>query len=178
MDSSAKLQRFHSKFHALRNSEEIIKLYCLRFKIETCFRTFKQVLAGFAYHFWSASMPKLNRFKKNANAQKKPGNVQDETAQVAIASTFNAIGRFVMCACIAQGLLQMCALHMTDKGNARLFRWLRINRGSAAPSEDIMADFLRRNIFRAFHFAAHFSILRSIQSVQNADFEFPDTYAA
>jgi hypothetical protein len=123
-------------------------------------------------------MPKLNRFKKNADAQKELENVQDETARAAIVSTFNAIERFIMCACIAQGLLQMCALHMAGKGNARLFRWPRINRGSAAPSEDTMADFLRRNIFRAFHFAPHFSILRLIQSLQNADFDSPDTYAA
>jgi hypothetical protein len=67
---------------------------------------------------------------------------------------------------------------MAGKGNARLFRWLRTNRGSAVPSEDTMADFLRRNIFRAFHFAPHFSILRLIQSLQNADFDSQDTYAA
>jgi hypothetical protein len=63
--------------------------------IETCFRAFKQALAGFAYHFWSASMPKLNRFKKNADAQKDLENVQDETARAAIVSIFNAIERYL-----------------------------------------------------------------------------------
>jgi hypothetical protein len=87
--------------------EEIIKLCCLRFKIETCFRAFKQTLAGFAYHFWTVAMPKLNRFKKNAgfpldpcptDAQKELEKVQDETERSAIVSAFNAIEKFVMCA--------------------------------------------------------------------------------
>lgn len=158
--------------------EEIVKLYCLRFKIETCFRAFKQTLAGFAYHFWSAAMPKLNRFKKNADMQKELEKVEDEAKRAAIVSAFNAIEKFVMCACIAQGLLQMCALHMAGKGNARLFRWLRTNRGSATPSEDTIADFLRRNIFRAFHHAARFLTLHLIQSVQNTVVDSPGTYAA
>jgi hypothetical protein len=59
----------------------------------------------------------------------------------------------------------MCALHIANKGEVRPLRWLRTVRSNAAPSEDTIAGFLRRSIFHAFHFAAHFPILRLIQSV-------------
>jgi hypothetical protein len=52
------------------------------------------MLAGFAYHFWSVSMPKLNRFIKNADAQEKLGTVRDEAARTAIISTLKAIEGF------------------------------------------------------------------------------------
>jgi len=47
---------------------EIIKLYSYRFKIEVGFKELKQTIGAFAYHFWSKSMPKLNRYSKDKNA--------------------------------------------------------------------------------------------------------------
>jgi hypothetical protein len=43
---------------------QILSLYGYRFKIEVTFRTLKQLLGAFCYHFWSVFMPKLNRFAK------------------------------------------------------------------------------------------------------------------
>jgi len=43
---------------------EIIELYGYRFKIECTFREMKQVIGAFGYRFWSASMPKLNRYRR------------------------------------------------------------------------------------------------------------------
>ena len=43
---------------------QIIELYARRFKIENCFREFKQQFGGFCYHFWTKKLQKLNRFKK------------------------------------------------------------------------------------------------------------------
>ncbi|GAY79143.1 hypothetical protein NBRC111894_4697 [Sporolactobacillus inulinus] len=45
--------------------EAIIRLYARRFTTETTFRALKQSLGAFAYHFWSRSMPKLNRYRKS-----------------------------------------------------------------------------------------------------------------
>jgi hypothetical protein len=42
----------------------IIRLYGYRFKIECTFREMKQAIGGLAYHFWSKSMPKLQRYIK------------------------------------------------------------------------------------------------------------------
>jgi len=44
--------------------EAIIRLYSCRFRIEGCFRGFKQQLGGFCYHFWTRAMPKLNHYGK------------------------------------------------------------------------------------------------------------------
>ncbi|MFB5763952.1 hypothetical protein [Paenibacillus medicaginis] len=47
---------------------EIIALYGYRFKIECTFREMKQVIGAFGYRFWSASMPKLNRYRRKGEA--------------------------------------------------------------------------------------------------------------
>ena len=44
--------------------KRIIELYAYRFSIEELFREFKQQIGGFAYHFWSKAVPKLNRFSR------------------------------------------------------------------------------------------------------------------
>ena len=147
--------------------EEIIELYCLRFKIETCFRAYKQTLSGFVYHFWSKSMPKLNRFKKNEDAQKELEKIHDTKQRADIVSAFKAIEGFVMCCCIALGLLQMCSLKFGDKTDGRLWRWLRTYRGEPFPSEATIADFLRKTISRA---TKKLTIMRLIRNVQDTDF--------
>jgi hypothetical protein len=43
--------------------EQIIRLYCYRFKIECSFRELKQTVAGFSYRFWSKAMPKSTNIK-------------------------------------------------------------------------------------------------------------------
>ncbi|MBY7142477.1 hypothetical protein KFZ56_05160 [Virgibacillus sp. NKC19-3] len=47
---------------------DIIELYGHRFKIESTFREMKQIIDGLGYHFWSKSMPKLNRYLKKGEA--------------------------------------------------------------------------------------------------------------
>ncbi|MFW0861315.1 MAG: hypothetical protein AAGT88_04360, partial [Dethiobacter sp.] len=36
-------------------------------KIEVSFKELKQTIGAFAYHFWSKSMPRLNRYDKEIN---------------------------------------------------------------------------------------------------------------
>ena len=114
-------------------------------------------------------MPKLNRFKKNADAEKEIEKIEEKEKQAAIASTVGAIEGFVMCACIALGLLQICALRYTDKANFGPLRWLRTKREGTSPSEATMADLLRKTIFGGVHFALDLPIIRIIQSVQIID---------
>lgn len=42
----------------------IIHLYSFRFRIENTFRTLKQEIGGFSYHFWTEAMGKLSHFRK------------------------------------------------------------------------------------------------------------------
>ena len=154
-------------------AETIIELYSLRFKIESCFRAFKQTISGFAYHFWSVAMPKLNRYKKNEAAQAELKKVEDKAQQSVILSAVKAIEGFIMFACIAQGLLQICALKFAGKYDAHLIRWLRTKR-SAIHSEGTVADYLRKTILGRQHMDADLPIRRLIQGVQKSDPSNPD----
>jgi hypothetical protein len=145
--------------------ESLIELYALRFKIESCFRELKQVVAGFAYHFWTAAMPRLNRFAGNALMRQRLDDIRDDKQKTAIVSAFKAIEGFAMFACITIGLLQMGALRFSTQINGCAFRWLR-TRSNKTPSEATTADFLRKTIFSDFHFPPDLDISRFIFELQ------------
>ena len=143
--------------------EKIIRLYSYRFKIETCFRELKQVIAGFSYHFWSKSMPKLNRFAKSGTDTLE--GVVDKDDKRRILGAFKAISGFVMFACIAIGLVQMCSLTFADNINSSSLRWIR-TRSNQVPSEATTVDFMRKSIFTMFRFAPDLSITQFITNAQ------------
>ena len=81
----------------------IIELYAKRFKIECGFRSFNQVIVGFACRFWSVAMPKLDRFVKNDVMRKRLAAVPKEMRS-RIVSAFRATEGFVMMACIVEAI--------------------------------------------------------------------------
>jgi hypothetical protein len=145
--------------------ETIIELYALRFKIESCFRELKQVVAGFAYHFWTAAMPRLNRFTSNDLLRQQLNNIKDDRQKAAIVNAFKAIEGFAMFSCITIGLLQMGALRFASQINGCAFRWLRTS-SNKIPSEATTADFLRKTIFSDFYFPPDLGIVRFIKELQ------------
>ena len=121
---------------------KIIELYCFRFKIETLFRAFKQVIAGFSCHFWTRRMPDFQPFIK---AEKMVALVAEVTADVAresIKDTYDAIEGFVMLSCIAIGVIQLCALKFSAIINNNEKRWMR-TLSVGIPSEATVALNLR-----------------------------------
>ncbi|MBT2292357.1 hypothetical protein J7E73_25150 [Paenibacillus albidus] len=149
---------------------DIIRLYGYRAKIECTFREMKQVMGAFGYRFWSKSMPKLNRFLKKEEAHPLEA-VQDEQDQRRIEQTVQAIEGFVMCQCIAMGLLQLIALRFSDRTPGLFFRYLRTP-SRAVVSEATVAAYLRKSIFRLFAQNPRISITQIIKSKQeNADVE-------
>lgn len=138
---------------------EIIRLYSYRFKIECCFRELKQVISCFAYRFWSKSMPKLNRYAKSGTDPLEA--VTDEKQQERITAAHKATHGFVMTACVAIGLLQICALMFSDVINASPIRWLR-TKTNDIPSEATTSDFMRKSIFRMFCLMPDLPIIRFI----------------
>jgi len=145
--------------------ETIIEIYALRFKIETSFRELKQVIAGFAYHFWSLSMPKLKRFSKNAQMTESLESIQDERKKSAIVKAFKAIEGFTMFSIIAFGLIQMISLRFSKVINGSALRWLRV-RSNEIPSEATTSDYLRKTFFQQFHVSKGIDITRLIEEVQ------------
>jgi hypothetical protein len=141
----------------------IIRLYSYRFKIECCFRELKQVIAGFAYRFWSKSMPKLDRYAKAGTDLL--ASVTEENDKRLISAAYKATHGFVMVACVAMGLLQICALRFADVINTSPSRWIR-TRTCRIPSEATTADFLRKSIFRMFRSRLDLPVIRFIHSLQ------------
>ncbi|WP_342746172.1 transposase [Paenibacillus donghaensis] len=143
---------------------DIIRLYGYRFKIECTFREMKQVIGAFGYRFWSKSMPKLNRFLKKEEAHPLEA-VKGEQHRCRIEQTVQAIEGFVMCQCIAMGLLQLIALRFSDRTPGLFFRYLRTP-SLAVVSEATVAAYLRKSIFRLFVQNPHLSITKIIKSKQ------------
>lgn len=143
--------------------QQILRLYGYRFKIECSFREFKQVIAGFAYRFWSISMPLLDRFAKSGYDPLETVTRKEDKERIVHA--FNAIQGFVMVASIAFGLLQICALRFAGEISASKFRWLR-SRSNETPSEATTAHFMRKNIFRMVVSRQDLAIMRFIDERQ------------
>ncbi|UOF92258.1 transposase [Fodinisporobacter ferrooxydans] len=103
---------------------DIIRLYGYRFKIECTFREMKQAIGGFSYHYCSKSMSKLKRYLKKGEIHPLE-QVTNEKDQTNIRLTVKAIEGYVMCSCIAMGLLQLLAVKYSHRVPARFFRYLR-----------------------------------------------------
>ncbi|MBQ6344154.1 MAG: hypothetical protein IJI41_13605 [Anaerolineaceae bacterium] len=125
--------------------EEIISLYALRFKIENCFREFKQQFGGFAYHFWTKKLPKLNHFKKNADPDPLDA-VSDARDRKLILSKVKAIEGFVLLSTIAMGLTQIISLSQGIEGELQNYRYLR-TQPRLRISEASVMDSLRKSFF-------------------------------
>ena len=154
---------------------QILRLYGYRFKIEVTFRTLKQLLSAFGYHFWSVSMPKLDRFAKKG--EKDPlTEIQCEKKRASILQAFSAIERYVMIALIANGTLQLLSLKYSSIVEKSCFCWLRTASRNVV-SEETMSRFLRRDFFQQFHKLRHLPILQIIRSKMewNDDSDLPRT---
>ena len=148
---------------------QIIQLYGKRFKIECSFRELKQVVAGFACHFWSKAMPKLQKFKSNEVNQANLADVTDERARRLITSTVQAIEGFVQVSIIALGLLQLVGLLFgleVNNGSTRFMRTV----SNLTPSERSVADFMRKSIYSVLAFLPHLPLTRIIKSKQKSVF--------
>jgi len=166
------LVKYQGKFSILASTdltlsgEAIIEIYAFRFKIESAFRELKQVIAGFAYRFWSAYMLRLDRFAKNQQTNDTIAAIVCKHKKSKIISAFNAIEGFAMFAVIACGILQMVALRFHNIISSSAFRWLRTTR-SQIPSEATTAHFLGKTIFNTFHFSTDLPVNRFICDAQS-----------
>jgi len=148
----------------------IIELYCYRFKIETLFRAFKQVVAGFACHFWCGRMPIYKPFAKVEEMAAKIAAVTDDITRESILNTYDAIEGFVMFACIAMGLIQLCSLKFSNEINSNEKRWMRTNSNSI-PSEETTALSLRYSLRTMYHKCDDLAFVDAILERQPAPVE-------
>ena len=109
-------------------------------------------------------MPKLNRYLKKG-APHPVEQVTDEKERTQIQLTVKAIEGYVMCCCIAMGLLQLIAIHYSTGKRNLLFRYLRTPSKNVVSEATVMA-YLRTSIFRLFARNSHLAITQIIQSKQ------------
>jgi hypothetical protein len=145
--------------------EQIILLYCRRFKIECAFRELKQVVAGFSYHFWSKAMPWLRKFKDNETNRAELEAIDGENRRRLIRSAVKAIEGYVQVCIVALGMLQLVGLLFGNDINRAGGRFMRTV-SSAVPSERTVADYMRKNIYMLFRFFPHLALTSIIRKRQ------------
>jgi hypothetical protein len=141
---------------------QIIELYARRYTIEGTFRAMKQEVGAFTNRFWTSKMPKLNRFSKSGEPDRAT-KVTSEYARGKVMSAFDANERYAFCGVMAIGLLQMLSLKYADDGLLENARYQRTPTRSM-PSEAVVADVLRKSIFRLLVKYADLPICKKILS--------------
>ena len=141
--------------------ETIIKLYSIRFKIETCFRAFKSSFDGFGYRFWNGFTPTLDRYWSAKETEAELSKITDPQVRESIINTYKASETFVNLNCLAMGLLQLSALLFTDEINASPIRWLRTYTNTV-PSEESTACALYESFCRMFQMWPQLGIFKII----------------
>lgn len=121
--------------------EDIITMYCLRFKIETSFDEQKNDNGCFSYRFWTAALPKRKRWAKNcvAAAIGSPSSVEDAN---------RAIESFLCLGVIATGIMTIIAFSHNRQIWGRYSGWIRTLR-SVIPSIAVVKDVFAQD-FHAF----------------------------
>ena len=123
--------------------EQIVASYSYRWKIEQTFKDAKHTVGTFSSHFWTPSMPRLNRYLKKGSPDPL-ASIEDEDRKRRIISSYEAYGKFTMVGNIAQGLLQLMALKANKIGYESI-KYLRTYTKKVM-SEDSMNFNLRKII--------------------------------
>ena len=145
--------------------EQIIELYSRRFRIENCFREFKQQVGGFGYHFWTLALGKLNHFKKKEEPDQL-SKVESKNDRDKILGKIRAIECFVQLCCISMGVLQLVSFHEADIREIDSARYLRTKRRETL-SEASVIYYLRRHFFTVMASHPDSAITRIIVKAQN-----------
>ena len=144
---------------------QIIELYSRRFRIENCFREFKQQVGGFGYHFWTLALGKLNHFKKKEEPDQL-SKVESKEDRDKILGKIRAIECFVQLCCISMGILQLISFHEADIREIDSTRYLRTKRRNTL-SEASVIYYLRRHFFTVMASHPDSAITRIIIKAQN-----------
>lgn len=110
-------------------------------------------------------MPKLNRFSKSTDPDPLV-TVDCERARRNITNTVRAIHTFVMCSCIATGILQMMSLAF-DEISPEKIHYLRTY-SSRHASEASMKEYVRNLIYLQLANPQATGIIQIIQSKQSS----------
>lgn len=123
----------------------IIHLYSFRFRIENTFRTLKQEIGGFSYHFWTKAMGKLSHFRKKQDPDPLDGILQEQKRQ-RVLKTIRATEMYALMSSISIGILQTVSAKCIDNPCIEGMRYQR-TKTKARPSEANIMYILQRHLF-------------------------------
>ena len=89
----------------------------------------------------------------------------------------NAIEKYVMICCIATGILQILLLTHSSIISAQRLKYRRTI-SSNTPTEDVLSDYLRRNIFRFIGLCPNLAIIQFIMAKQHNSERLSEDMAA
>lgn len=142
--------------------ELVLELYSRRVRIETLFAVLKQTLGVFRFHFWSQYLPRHSRTPTRNADLKAPWPQHREKVK----ACWDAAEMFVLCGCIAAGLLQLFSLKYHDSLWAKHVLFLR-TRSRELPSENtvrqILAPLLVRHLWHSRQNSMGWKIRRAIR---------------
>ncbi|AHV95625.1 hypothetical protein [Paenibacillus sabinae] len=107
-------------------------------------------------------MPKLKRYLRKGEPHPL-ASVEDEREKENIRLTVKTIEGYVMCSCIAMGLLQLIAVRDSSLVPSLFYRYLRKPMSTIVSEATVMVC-LRKSIFRLFAQNPHLSITKIIQA--------------
>lgn len=96
------------------SAKTIIESYALRWKCECSFKIASQDTYAYDSHFWTKSMPRLNRYSKKDDPD--PLTLVDEDKRGKIYKAFRGYERYAVVAFIAQDLLHLYTLKLASEG--------------------------------------------------------------
>jgi hypothetical protein len=139
----------------------IIELYGYRFKVEVTFKSLKNTIGSFFYHFWTTALPKFSRKTKETDLSQ----VVNSADKQKIVVTVKAIEVFIFIGCVTMGILQMIALQYPTTVWNCFTGWLR-TRTPSVTSVEIVRATLQEEVLWNFRKLSKFSTMQLILSRQ------------
>ena len=146
------------------SATDIIRLYFRRSRVEGAFRELKQQIGAFSYHFWSKSMPLLNRFRKKTDSLPLE-NVTSPQERKRILKTVRATELYALISSIAMGIIQILSIEFDTPELRAQLRYQRTPAGARISEANLMR-YLRQRIFVFMAFQPENTITQIIRSVQ------------
>lgn len=123
--------------HLTLDPMTVIKIYRMRWMIETGFKQAIHVIGTFSYHFWMKSMAPIRRRSKGQWLHRKSIEYRQQVER-----KIKAFHVHVMFGCICQGLALHLALNFRNEVWNSFSGWLRTIRKNLEPSELVVANAL------------------------------------
>jgi len=152
---------------------DVLRLYSLRFKIESAFRQAVNTLGAYFYHFWMKDMKPIGKGSGDQFMHR-----QSDDYRAAVRRKIKAYHAWAQLACITQGLLLHLAINHHSAVWGKFRSWLRTMRPDLAPSELVVSIALRQSL-PEYLFAAENPSDIALFILDNADLDrLPDSSLA